>query len=248
MTAMRWVIVLMSWTVWLGGWTLLDSSLKGWEQNPLSVRMNYTECTISRTVLDRIIDDSFALWNAAPTAKIKLERSSEESTTTPDQFLARSATDSPLILCDASFGSHLSTDPDQVPAATWIPTPVTTLDYGAILLNGQAGRAAEISQLSEAELFVVIAHELGHLLGLGHSQDSAALMYYSINGKTKAVLSQDDLDGLTYVYPRNELSSGPFGCAAVHTSDNDSRLSWFLPWVLLLVAVLMTRIKLRPLL
>jgi hypothetical protein len=46
----------------------------------------------------------------------------------------------------------------------------------------------------------VIAHEIGHALGLGHSEVSEALMYYQIVPK-RSTLGQDDIDGITFLYP-----------------------------------------------
>jgi hypothetical protein len=48
----------------------------------------------------------------------------------------------------------------------------------------------------------VLAHELGHVLGLGHSPDSSALMapYAHFDGRG-AFLGPDDLAGLRFIYP-----------------------------------------------
>ena len=43
---------------------------------------------------------------------------------------------------------------------------------------------------------------------------------YSIDDKTKATITEDDMDGINHLYPRNELAAGQFGCAAVHASAN----------------------------
>jgi hypothetical protein len=65
---------------------------------------------------------------------------------------------------------------------------------------------------------IIIAHEVGHILGLGHSQDPAALMYYNAGGKAALTLGQDDIDGISYLYPRNELGGDKMmGCALVAT-------------------------------
>ena len=66
------------------------------------------------------------------------------------------------------------------------------------------------------KLQIIIAHEVGHLLGLGHTQYEPSLMYYSIGEKKYLRLSQDDMDGLSFLYPRNELGGdGLFGCGTL---------------------------------
>ena len=63
---------------------------------------------------------------------------------------------------------------------------------------------------------IVLAHEMGHLLGLGHSADTKALMYYDASAKTTLGLAKDDYDGITYLYPRDEIGKDKmFGCAAI---------------------------------
>ncbi|XP_068935770.1 stromelysin-1-like [Petaurus breviceps papuanus] len=52
-------------------------------------------------------------------------------------------------------------------------------------------------------LFLAVAHEFGHSLGLLHSSDTRALMYPLYNTNTdlsKSLLSQDDIDGIQSLY------------------------------------------------
>jgi len=46
----------------------------------------------------------------------------------------------------------------------------------------------------------VALHEFGHWLSLGHSSSSNAVMYAYYTG-TKRSLTQDDIDGIKYIYP-----------------------------------------------
>jgi hypothetical protein len=71
------------------------------------------------------------------------------------------------------------------------------------------------------EDYVPAAANAGHVLGLGHSQVTNSLMYFDATYKATLGLSQDDMDGMSYLYPRNELSGDkPMGCGLVSAVGN----------------------------
>ena len=203
------------------------------------VSVNTSGCSLPEaTVLDAV-DQAIATWNEAPNSGLRLDRSTQISTTSVSAFLNGTASDTPLILCDPGFSSSHSTDGDVIPAATQQPRMEGSgaIYYAGMVLNSESGKAAEISQLPASLLVVTIAHEMGHILGLGHSSSTSALMYYSISDKPKAVLTEDDRDGISYLYPRNEFQHGSFGCAStIHRQPSFStRLAvvWFLGHIVL---------------
>ena len=95
---------------------------------------------------------------------------------------------------------------------------------GAVILINEA--SSTFGNLSRSDQISVIAHEIGHAIGLGHSEDKAALMYYrTVNMRQK--LGQDDIDGVSYLYPNGPdlfgLVEGGIlgGCATISYISND---------------------------
>ena len=218
------------------GWTLVGQEVKGWNTRTLTVRASGANCPIPEADLFAIIDEAIDAWNGVPIADITLRRDPAATVTTVSEFVNGLAVATPVILCDPSFSLNNSVDPDFVPAAARLGTTEAGghLRYGGVLLNAEAGTNAEISKLGRPQLVITLAHELGHVLGLGHSQAKESLMFYSISDKTKTILAQDDQDGLAFLYPRNELAAGTFGCAAAKNGEGSPLSLW---WIIPVVAL-----------
>lgn len=177
--------------------------------------------------LNALIEEAIAAWNGVPSSSVSVTRNTSTSSLTRADYDNDTLT-GPLIICDTNFsGANGGADANSIPAATGVSLDTQGRINGAIIsLNAQGAASAEISQLSDDLLVVIIAHELGHALGLGHSSQADALMYYSVANKTEATLALDDIDGISFLYPRNEFGPGAYGCAAVHGARSPKSLLW----------------------
>ena len=85
-----------------------------------------------------------------------------------------------------------------------------------ILINNTS---SSFGSLSKADQIGVIAHEIGHAIGLGHTDEKAALMYYRTVDQRRA-LGEDDMRGVSYLYPMKLDGFGLLGgCGTIQTNN-----------------------------
>ncbi len=220
-------VVLSPTPVW--AFTLQSQGLKGWQASVLPIRLNPANCGLTEAELVSLLNEAIDLWNSIPSSSLRLEYGGLSNSLASNFKLSSPASisDSPVLLCSDDFAvdSGLSdgSDPaqvglihDTVPALVQTGTVESSLVYAPLLLNSTTNGQASIRFLSRDQVRIVIAHELGHVLGLGHASERASLMYFDTTSKTALALSRDDVDGISYLYPRNEPFAGEFwGCGSI---------------------------------
>ncbi|KAK7362040.1 hypothetical protein VNO77_04138 [Canavalia gladiata] len=78
-----------------------------------------------------------------------------------------------------------------------------------------AGDVTESSLPTAVDLESVAVHEIGHLLGLGHSSVEEAVMFPTISSrKKKVVLDKDDIKGIQFLYGTNPNYNGSTATSA----------------------------------
>ena len=90
----------------------------------------------------------------------------------------------------------------------------STVCKGAVIVNTHSN--TNVDTYSEDTLHSLLAHEIGHAIGLGHSSVEESLMYYSLSAKTQDFLHQDDINGISWLYPNEDQLGGLAGsCASI---------------------------------
>jgi type 1 fimbria pilin len=190
-------------TAW--GFTLNSSSnpnFKGWPSPTIQFAINPTNCPAS---VQGLMESAFDIWREVATSKVELRLVGSTTSTT----FGNPTT----VYCSTNFAAESGgSDEDSVPAVAAVTPPGGEYATGGVLILNVSSGAANISNFNATIVRIVIAHEVGHILGLGHSHDTSALMYYDASAKGTLRLGQDDIDGISYLYNRNELSGDdPFG-------------------------------------
>jgi hypothetical protein len=181
--------------------TLITNNMKGWDKDEVKFFFNPADCDVSSGRIEEAIESAVNLWNGVPTSRLRVTYFGQTS----DSGRA----EDPIIQCVTSGLSG------AVGVGT-ITTAGGVIDTGKIELNSEAGDPGDIAATTDDQLAIAVAHEMGHVFGLGHSTEESALMYYAIASKEHLTLSQDDIDGITWLYPRDEPGDGIFGCGSLH--------------------------------
>ena len=211
----------------VSAFTLIHNPVPKYPSAEITVNATGDDCSAightAESFLDYVIDVSDEFWNSIPSSAIHLKRGSVISATfndvtttnTSSQALAKVPDGTILVGCNSSsFSSN------------------TTLGHGYISVPGSGSTrgffmvnvSGNYTSSSEGQKRAAIAHELGHAIGIGHSSDEGALMYYSLSGKLQERLAMDDHDAAAYLYPHD----GPPGsCGTISSNQGNSKRMLF---------------------
>lgn len=235
MNSILLTVAALIWSLPLSAFTLVapDARMQGWKTRNLKFYLNLENCPDG---VEQLIDESMELWNGVTNSSLHIERDyTSEQLQTQLDGLGQMV---PGIFCVTDM-SVFGSDPDTIPGqATGYRFSGLNISSASLILNADPDALGSITVKDRELVKVIIAHEIGHVLGLGHSEDSAALMYYDATKKKHMALAADDMNGISYLYPRNELGQDPLmGCAVIGSSGLASSA------VLMLFPILLASIR-----
>ncbi|MDP7320893.1 MAG: M57 family metalloprotease [Bacteriovoracaceae bacterium] len=216
-------------------WTLNPNTQKGFKNNEIKIFIANTTCSGAGFSTSRYVDliknavEDY--WNKVPTSALflKVEGIKDDIDITGDTHssaLNKVPANTIVAGCNAS-----ATDFDDSSILGSAAMQCSGNTCRAILILN-AHSSSKLPQKSDREIEAVIAHEIGHAFGLGHSEYQQSLMYYNTSGKYQKWLGDDDIDGVTYLYPHESkfdlLGQSLLGnCGAIAATDNLQQQSFF---------------------
>lgn len=189
-----------------------DGSYARWQPEllPVEYGVNPAGAGASEEVVLRLVEDSFDNW-IEPCCSDARSR----SIGVVDHLATESGDGFTTISFSAGEWPPELGHPDVTLAAT-VPRvwPDCRITEGDILFNTTVHRFCyEGCGADEIAFEPIASHEIGHLFGLGHSEDHRALMYYSYLGGTDGSLREDDIEGICTIYPGDRCGcDGPEDC------------------------------------
>jgi len=202
-------------------------------------------------ILDLAEEAAEKYWNKAPTSRLRLLRGSTLSVAGAfytDQLCNTGTNCEPnpdlkyshdvLISCndDSTHGTNF---PQANLYALTAPNNISggKIVSSTILLND---RHATLGSVSRNDLLLMMAHELGHAVGLGHSHQDHSIMFFQL-GVDKEKLSPDDVEGIGYLYPALQPDLGGSCGTTNHHHDhhhhNSSGLLFFVTTLMAAVGI-----------
>ncbi len=188
------------------------------------------------SIIEEAVD---TFWNRVHTSSLRLKKGGVSNVSTDFQTglictnpgesscsinPALSVSSGILISCNTT----LSNFTNNSVLAVSVPNNVSNavIRGALILINDDSGNT--FNGLSRTEKVAVIAHEIGHAIGLGHTELEDNLMLFE-SIPTRNALGWDDIDGVTYLYPVEQPISG---CGSISTDFSTKGPGGLLPTLL----------------
>ena len=178
-----------------------------WDQMPVPYMVDTRDTMgLDPDEIHAAIDQAIRTWEEAGTTSVRFEAQGEPQSATTEH-------DYENVVYFTHDWPH---DPSLLAlTSTWSTADGTIVGFDMAInanqpwsLDGTPGTY---------DLQNMLAHEFGHVLGLGHTDDDlyATMHATSVQGElSKRDLTEDDRDGLAYQYGGLE-SSQPVGCSSV---------------------------------
>jgi hypothetical protein len=203
-------------------WTLSTAARSGFPTSDIVIKISSNTCAnagFTASSLETLVNDAINdYWSKVPTSSLNLTTGGVISVNISGDDLTNAAAKTDVNTIVVGCSQNATSFPDgSILGVGGLGCSASNVCRAAVLLNDTA--ATQLDTLDRSIIVATFAHELGHALGLGHSSVTHALMYYTGSNKTQKSLSQDDIDGISYLYPEEKKLGGLAGaCGTIDTT------------------------------
>ncbi len=186
-----------------------------------NIILNYDKGNLgsrSNNTADSIVNQSISLWNNVSTSTVNLGQGNDLpmdiTRANFNNYLGKYSDginpvvfDSDGTIINALFGSGASRSILGIAGSAYRVSTGTYLE-GQVIINGS-------KSISSNRLTVILAHEIGHLIGMDHSQldstqglnSSNYVLMYPTAYRTNVSLHPDDITAITELYPASNVNN-----------------------------------------
>ncbi|MCB0414221.1 MAG: matrixin family metalloprotease [Bdellovibrionales bacterium] len=221
-----------------------QKKIVGFQDQRLSVRINPKNCSDN---IHGLVNEAIQFMNTLPKRRFHLEFT--KNSVWPSHSLRTFQFEGAiLITCSKEFKEDSNGfNPNRVAGVAANNFPQQPLSKGFVILNfspfiqDATNASFNNPKYSSLKKVIVIAHELGHVLGLGHSSIHQSLMNPFVWEKKNLTFHEDDIKGFHSIYPPLRLASHttkskytPLSSIAFPSLSTEVEQSEF-PWPLILL-------------
>lgn len=208
----------------LKAWTLANGSIAHFPSDsiPLNVATN-DSCSNAGISHAELLNEAFEAaeqyWNQAPTSRLRFRKGETKAVDAYSVNTGASGATKGEILIGCKNEADFASIGAIAVGGNSLAFPDGTITKAYVSIDGSA--SSTYDSLSKTERLAVLAHEIGHAIGLGHSE-ADSLMYYSVV-PTREKLSEDDIAAVSFLYPNRADSLDVLGSCGTIASigDND---------------------------
>lgn len=197
------------------GFVLLNPRFKLKDPTSAKIKVSKEGCTangISDSKVADAIKIAIDFWNDVPESRLKLSYGGKSEALLTDNTIPKNT----IIVGCGSLPSL------QILGAT-------QNDYKNKGARVKMNEAVYTGNYNEDSFIGTMTHEIGHGLGLFHSDDPASVMTYANNGwgDRPKYISQDDIDGIVYLYPNEGELAGFLGSCSSFAAEETPTFNFY---------------------